>query len=160
MIHTEILNKIVLFTVDVYIDRLRSEGATLPSILDRMKIGIVGFKRSNWFTDKEAKLVVDAASDPELEAIIRREISHLVFILTVIKIWVETVDKKDRPLLNISDKKLAKGKAEYALHMLKLKQRDSEDYKKKKEIIDYSVETAEQFMEYHLKLLTYKEEDE
>ncbi len=155
MINNKLLNKIVLFTTDVYIDRMKDEGASLPKILLDLKVALVSYKFTNKFTDDEATEVMGYAKEEELVDIIQTEISHLIFILTVIKLWVEIVPKKERPLLNISDKRLIKGKAEYAIHMLKLKQKDSDTYEKKKEVIDKSVETAELFMDYHIKKLTY-----
>ncbi len=152
-----LLNKIILFTVDTYIDRMKAEGAPIPKVLTDLKIAIVSYKFNNRFTKEEAATVLEFGKDQELKDIIGIEISHLIFILTVIKIWVEIIDKKDRPLLNISDKRLIKGKAEYAMFMLNLKQKDNDSYKEKKEIIDESVKTAEKFMDYHINKLDSNE---
>ncbi len=148
-----LLNKVILFTVDTYITRMRSEGLELPSLLSALRLSIIAYKPANRFTEEESKIVLKYAEDKELTEIIQTEISHVIFILTVIKLWAERISKKDRPLLNISDKRLLKGKAEYALFMLKLKQKDSDSYKEKKRIIDTSVKTAELFMDYHMKKL-------
>jgi len=148
-----LLNKIILFTVDTYIDRMKADKLELPEILDRLKIGLVSYKRSNKFTDDEAKKAVDFGKSEDLQEIIHTEISHVLFILTLIKLWAEIIPKRERPLLNISDKKLTQGRAIYAMFMLKEKQIDKENYEDKKQIIDISVSTAEQFMSYHLKVL-------
>ena len=137
----------------MYIDKMRQEDVELPEILSRLKVAIVGYKAHNKFTKEEADFILKCKNDEKLRSIINVEISHLVFILTLIKLWVELIPKKDRPILNISDKKLIKGKAEYALLMLKLKHSDEKAYKEKKVIIDKSVNTAEAFIDYHLNLL-------
>jgi len=155
--NNKLFSKIILFTVDVYIDKMKSEGAPIPDVLYKMKLSIVGYKHHNKFTDEERKLVLGFAKEQELKDIVETEISHLIFILTVIKLWVELIPKKERPILNISDKRLTKGKAEYAMYMLKLKQKDKETYEEKKNVIDTSVKTAEAFMEYHIRKLTIKE---
>ena len=155
--NNKLFSKIILFTVDVYVDKMKNEGAPIPDILHKMKIAIVGYKYRNKFTDEERKLVLGFAKEQELKDIIEVEISHLIFILTVIKLWIELIPKTERPILNISDKRLIKGKAEYAMHMLKLKQNDKESYEEKKDVIDTSVKTAEAFIEYHIKKLSNKE---
>ncbi len=151
--NTTLLNKVILFTVDTYIARMRSEGLELPSLLNDLRLGIIAYKPANRFTEEESKIVLAYSKDEELTEIIHTEISHIVFILIVIKLWAELIPKKDRPFLNISDKRLMKGRAEYAMFMLKLKQRNKESYEDKKDIIDISVKTAELFIEYHMKKL-------
>jgi len=152
-VNYSLLNNIILFTVDVYIDRMKQEKLEIPKLLDDLKRSIITYKRSNSFTEKEGKLVLELSATKELQSIIQVEISHLVFILTLIKLWVTQIPKNQRPLLNISDKRLSKGKAEYAMYMLKMKQTDKEKYEVKKDIIDISVSTAEDFMAYHFKVL-------
>jgi hypothetical protein len=152
-INYQLFNKVLLFTVDMYIDKMRQEGVELPEILNKLKIAIVSYKAHNKFTKEEADFILKCKDDEKLQSIVNVEISHIIFILTLIKLWVELVPKKERPILNISDKKLIKGKAEYAILMLKLKYSDEKAYKEKKAIIDKSVDTAEAFMDYHLNLL-------
>ena len=148
-----LLNKIILFTVDTYIDRMKEDKLELPEILDRVKIGLVSYKRSNLFTKEEAEVAMKLGKDENLQKIVHTEISHVLFILTIIKLWVELVPKRERPFLNISDRKLKQGKAIYAIYMLKEKQINKENYEEKKQIIDTSVLTAEQFMSYHFEIL-------
>ena len=153
-----LFNKIILFTIDIYIDRIRSDGIQIPKVLERLKIVMVTYKMNNKFTIEEKDLLLGFAKEEELQNIVRTSISHLVFILTVIKLWVEIVPKEDRPSFNMSDRKLVKGKAVYTIQMLKLKRSDKNSYEEKKAIIQKSVETAEKFMDYHLKKLVIKEE--
>ena len=157
MLDTKLFTKVIIFTIDTYIARMRSEGLELPKLLIDLRSSIIAFKPANVFTEAEAKQVLKYGKDPELLEIIHTEISHVIFILTVIKLWAELIPKKDRPLLNISDKRLIKGKAEYAMYMLKLKQSNKETYEEKRDIIDTSVKTAEAFMEYHIRKLIIKD---
>ena len=153
MINYHLLNKIILFTVEVYIDRLRQDKVELPKVLTDLKLSIITYKRSNMFTKEEADFAKAMGTTEELKEIVHVEVSHLLFILTVIKLWVEITPKKERPLLGISYNRLSKGRAAYAIQMLKLKQEDKESYEEKKQIIDISVETAKRFMDYHLEKL-------
>ena len=153
-----LFNKVILFTIDLYIDRIRAEGVVIPKSLERLKLVMINYKVNNKFSMKERDLVLGFAKEKELQDIVQTHISHIVFILTIVKLWVEMVPKKDRPKFNMSDKKLIKGKAEYTIEMLKLKQVNEDSYKEKKEIIQKSVETAEKFMDYHLQKLVIKEE--
>ncbi len=154
MLDTQLFNKVILFTIDAYITRMRSDSLELPTLLTDLKLSIIAFKPANMFTEEESKKVIAYGKDPELKEIVETEISHIIFILTVIKLWAELISKKDRPFLNISDKRLIKGKAEYAMYMLGLKQTDNDKYKDKKDIIDTSVKTAERFIDYHISKLT------
>ena len=154
---TSLFNKIILFTTDMYIDRMRKENTQLPKTLEQLSIALVGYKHHNRFTDKEAEYVLKLAKDPGLDEVVKTDVSPIIFTLTIIKLWVESIDKKDRPNLNISDKKLIKGRAEYAIQMIKLKKEKPEIYEEKREIIDSSVETAQRFMEFHLNKLNNKE---
>ena len=150
----QLLNKIVLFTIDTYIDRIKADKIQMPKVFNDLKYSIITYKRSNKFTQEEGKEVLEFAQTQEMKDIIEIEISHIIFLLTIIKIWVSTVPKKERPILNISDRRLVKGKAEFAMAMLKMKQSDKENYEVKKEIMNTSVFTAEKFMDYHFKVLT------
>ncbi len=154
MLDTQLFNKVILFTIDAYITRMRSDSLELPTLLTDLKLSIITFKPANMFTEEESKKVIAYGKDPELKEIVETEISHIIFILTVIKLWAELISKKDRPFLNISDKRLIKGKAEYAMYMLGLKQTDNDKYKGKKDIINTSVKTAERFIDYHISKLT------
>jgi len=150
---TNLLNKIILFTTDIYIDKMKKEGVVLPKILQNLKSAIITFKYQNKFTNKEKETVLVLNKNEELQKIIHIELAHVIFILTLIKLWVEIIPKKDRPMLNISDKRLKRGKAEYAMRMLQLKKENEQEYKNKKELIDRSVDTAEKFMTFHLNQL-------
>ena len=148
-----LLNKAILFTIDVYIDRMKADKVEIPHILNRLKLGLITYRKHNMFNKEEAEFVMKVGQDPKLKEIVHVEVSHLLFILTVIKLWIEIVPKKQRPILGVSDNKLSKGRAVYAVQMLKLKQTDKESYEEKKQIIDTSVETAKRFMDYHLEKL-------
>ena len=149
-------NKVILFTIDLYIDKIREEDVVIPKSLERLKLVMINYKLNNKFSMKERDIIIEITKEKELQDIIQTHISHIIFILTIVKLWVEMVPKKDRPKFNISDKKLIKGKAEYAINMLKLKQVDENSYKEKKEVIQKSVETAEKFMDYHFRKLVIK----
>jgi hypothetical protein len=80
-----------------------------------------------------------------------------MFTLELMKLWVENIPKEYRPRLNISDKRLSKGRAMYAIAMLKLKQKDSEKYSEMSAIMNDSIDTVKNFFEYHIKNVVKEE---
>jgi len=144
-----LLNKVILFTIEKYIDQCIKEGTEPTPLHFRILGAIKGWKTFHMFSELEAAKVIGISKDPGLKKIIDIHVSYLVFALELIKQLTEQTPKQYRPMLNISPKKLVAGRALYAVSMLKLKQRDEEQYKETKDVIDDSVIAAKHFFEFH-----------
>ena len=152
------MNKVILFTIESYIEKCKEEGTEPTEFHLKLLSSIKGWKTFHMFNVPEAKQVIKIAEEEGLQKILDTPVSFLVFSLELIKQLTEHhnkdgIPKKDRPFLNIAEKKLTGGRALYAVSMLKLKQRDEEQYRETKEIIDQSVITAKHFFDYHLQRL-------
>ncbi len=145
-VHT--FNKVILFTIQGYLEQ-HKEQAELPGLLHRLNGQIGMYKQLNLFSQEEATIVLKASSQDEITEITKKNVSFIVFVLQLIKRWVEEIPKKQRPHLNISDKKLRLGKAIFFKDMIQLKKTNGYQYKLKKEIIDTSIETADDFFNYY-----------
>ena len=149
-----IFNKLILFTVESYFSKAMEEGLTSEREHRAIVGAIRGFMTFGRFSKEEAELVIAIGKEPALKAITDTNISFVVFALEILKLWVELVDKKDRPHLNISDKRLKTGRSKFVVSMLKLKTSDPEKYTELREIINDSVITAKKFIMYtHRRLL-------
>jgi len=144
-----LLNKVILFTIESYIDKCIEEGTEPTPLHFRILAAIKGWKKFHMFSVQEAEQVIKIAEDKGLRKILDEQVSFLIFSLELIKQLTEQTPKKYRPVLNISPKKLVGGRALYAISMLKLKQQDEEQYKETKNVIDTSVITAKHFFEFH-----------
>ncbi len=147
-------NKLILFTAFEYLDNAIKEGMTKEP--EHMKIAgaIRGYKTFSKFSPEQSEIVIAMGKEPVLKAITEIDISYVVFALELLKLWCELVDKKDRPHLNISDKRLKSGRSMFVVSMLKLKQEDTEKYNELRTIINDSVITAKKFIMYvHRRLI-------
>jgi hypothetical protein len=74
----------------------------------------------------------------------QENISYIVFVLELTRIWLESYPQDKLPAFSVSKKKLRHGAKWFAVDMLKVKQYDEEMYKDKKAIIAGSKEAAKQ----------------
>jgi hypothetical protein len=144
-----LLNKVVLYTANRYIDSSIKEGLE-PSVLHhRLKFAAKVFMERNPLTKEDMDVISKVSSDEDFQAIIGGQVSFLVFVLELVKLWVDAVPKESRPLLNISDKKLRIGRAMFAIEMLQLKKTNIFKHEGLTAVINDSVSTAKAFFEYH-----------
>ena len=151
---SRIFNQLVLFTCHSYLEKSQNDGLNLSPIHHQLKASISAYMMLHRFSKAEAKIITDLGEDERLKKITATEVSYLVYVLELVKLFVETVPKSERPHLNISDKRLKHGKAHYFAFMLEMKRRDPEQYKKTKDLVNDSVLSAKHFfgfMEEHLK---------
>ena len=146
-------NKIILFVAQDYIYRTKKEGASVPPVLHKLEGAVKVFKQQNMFSVEEAKEVLKIARSEEIDAIMNKEVSFIIFTFELMKLWVNHVPKVDRPILNISDKHFKLGGRVFYQSMLKLKQENEDKHKDKKSIIDDSITVANEFFSYHKKVL-------
>jgi len=142
-------NKLVLYTCEAYITKSIEDELTIAPIHKNLQIAIRGYMIMGRFSPLEAKRIISLNKDEKLKAITEKNISFLVYVLELIKLWVDDVPKKHRPHLNISDKKLRVGRSLFAMGMLKLKQSDEDKYQELRDIIDVSVDVAREFYEFN-----------
>lgn len=148
-----LLNKIVLFVSQDYINHAKQDGVDVPPDLHRLEASIKVFKRQHMFTVEEAKRVLKIAKSDEMSAIMNKEISFIIFVYELMKLWINYVPKKDRPMLNISDKRFKMGGKVFWKQMISLKQSDADSYNEKRNIIEDSIDVANGFFEYHKEVL-------
>lgn len=147
-------NKAILYSVHDYTQKSINDGLEPSPLHFRIKGAVSCMMNYNvGVNDKDIEAIKALAKEAELRTIVDVEVSYLVFTLELIKLWVLEVPKENRPTLNISDKKLKGGRANFAMGMLELKRRDAEKHAELTEIINDSVETANRFYEYHKKKL-------
>ena len=149
-----LLNKVVLFICQDYIVRTVKDGSEVPPLLTRLSAAITGYKQFHMFSQDEAKIVLKLAKSDEITDIMNKEVSFIVFTMELMKLWITTVPKQNRPHLNISDKHFRLGGKVFWQQMMKLKQVDTTSYKHKTEVIDDSITVANEFFNYHVKELT------
>jgi len=157
----KLFTKVVLAMINQYVTaHQKGNDGEVPDVL--LKVSTKGFavRAINGFTDKEVETLMEIEKDPEFKEIKSREISYLIMSLIILKKWVELVPKNQRPIMNISDKKMSIGKAQYAIHMLKAKQLKPEMYEKEKGIIEETETTANDWFAYFQNRLLQENEDE
>jgi hypothetical protein len=99
------------------------------------------------FSKDEAKHLIKLGDDPYMEKLKQAEISYVVYALELLKLWEADVDYK-KSSIGIARSQLKAGRATFALDLIKLKRRDSEQYKETRQIIDDSVITAKKFYSF------------
>ena len=145
------LNKLVLYTVNRYIGSAIEDGLEPSQLHYRIKFATKVFMENNPLTEEDMEIISKISSDEDFKKILSTQVSFLVFVLELMKLWVDTVPKEHRPNLNINDKKLRIGRAMFALSMLELKQKDKDKHEELSSVIQDSVLTAKHFFSYHEK---------
>ena len=147
------LNKICLYISQDYIYRTKKDKGDVPPILHRLEWSVKVFKQQNMFSIEEADKVLKIAKSEEIDNIMNKEVSFIIFVFELMKLWTEYVPKEYRPNLNISDKHFKLGGRTLWKQMVKLKSKDVDKHSEKKEIIDDSITVANEFFNYHIKEL-------
>lgn len=146
---TYLFNKVVMVSIHQWVQmHIDNNDGKVPEILMRVKTKGYNMKVINGFSDDEVKLLKEIETDPVFMGIKAEKISYLVHALVVLKLWVQDIPKKERPLLNISDTKLIHGKAVYTKHMLLAKKLDPELYASEKGIIKDTEDAARRWYAY------------
>ena len=146
------LNKLILTTVNRYIETSIKDGLEPHTLHHRLKFATHVFMENNPLTKEDIEVVKRISSDEDFKKIISQDVSFLVFVLELMKQWVNEIPKEYRPNLNISDKKLNVGRAMFALSMIELKQRDKDKHEELRKVIDDSVIVAKHFFGYHTRM--------
>ena len=140
---------LILYNIASQLDNEIDDNASnLPPIAFKLWGNTKRWLKSHSFTEDDLQLIMELKDDEEFEEITMREVSFLLFALDLMRIYVETVPKEKRPILDISDKKLIKGSRIYAIDMIKLKHRDSEIYKDTKKLFRTTEEVAKDVYDY------------
>lgn len=144
------LNKIILHTVEAYLqtaidkDENTYQRDNLLNVLSKIK----GYRIFHKFSKIEHKNLVELGKTEEMEYIKNIEVDFSVFSIHLLNIWIDEIEKKHRPTLNISDRKIKELLALLVKEKLSLKFRDKEAYDRVSEIIDTSKEASTLYFNY------------
>ena len=105
----DLLNKVVLYTIESYFKMSIEGGAKLIPLHVRLLGAINGYKKFHLFTPEQSREVISYSDNERLNKILKQDVSFIVFALELVKLWIEDVPKENRPHLNISDKRLVLG---------------------------------------------------
>ena len=145
-----VFNKLILFTAESYLTNAIEEGLSTEPLHKQIVSGIRAYMSMGKFSKVEADAMIKLGTHKFIQNLTQTEISFVVYALELMKLYIDEVPQKYRKAiyLGVSNKKLKLGRATFAISMLKLKQRDPEQYVKTKETIDQSVITAKKFFAY------------
>ena len=135
---------LMIFTAEAYLTRSIEDGLTDDPFHRKLVSGINSYRTMRRFSKEELELVVDLGKEEYMEKLKQIEIAFVIYALQILKRAAEDYTF----IIGVGRKKLLKGKAEFAIDMLKLKQRDKEKYQSTKAIIDESVIVANRFYDY------------
>lgn len=142
---SNIHERLVLFTVQAYLENSIKEGLTKEDLHYRIVSGISSYKMMRRFSEDELKTVRELGEHEYMQNLKDIQISHIVYALELLKLLVDDGYKFH---IGVSMRKLKMGRATFAIDMLKLKDKNIDDYEKTKAIIDESVVVAKQFFYY------------
>ncbi len=155
----DLFNRVVLSSSYLWIQNHIDEraGGDIPTICYKIKTAGFNSLHINRFSQEEATLLREITHSDEFKPIKETEISLIVMPLQVMKLWVEYVPKESRPIININDKKLLRGKNEYLMYMLAVKKKNPEMYNKQKAIIDVTSTNASAWFDHMIDKLVDKQ---
>ncbi|MBD3822885.1 MAG: hypothetical protein IE916_00050 [Epsilonproteobacteria bacterium] len=152
---SDTLTKVVLFTVQLYIEKAKEEGLEPSDELMFIHNRINQYRKKCKFKPEESIFLArHRESSEELNKILHIPVSFLAFAPEILKLWAKDYPPEARPFLGIPENLLMMGKGIFAKSMLTIKAEGKEDYyNENKEIIDASVETAELWYGWHKKTI-------
>jgi len=144
-----LLNRAVLAQCYLWIDNHTNErDGELPDICYKIRTAGYNSLHINRFSQEEADMLKELTSKDEFKHIREVDISLIVMALEVMKKWIEDVPKKDRPFININDKKLLFGQNSYFKYMIAVKQKNPEIYQNQKDIMTTTSVNAQLWYSY------------
>jgi len=146
---SSIFNKVMLHTISSYLEKQVEDKETyerdfLVKILGALK----AYQMLHRFDSNEAKMVAEIGEHEAMEKMKVIEIDFSIYSIELLQLFVDEIPKKQRPHLNIADKKIRALKANLIKDMLRLKFRDDESYARVKEIVDQSRLVAKRYFFY------------
>lgn len=140
-------NKAILFTVYEYLDKATKEDSTYQRTeLIKLKSSITGYRVFHRFSKEEALNLEEIGKRPEFIRLRENEVDWAIYALELMFLYISFVNKSDRPVMNYSDTRVKKLKANLITDMLKLKHKDAESHARIKSIIDDSRLTAKMYL--------------
>jgi len=145
-----VFNKLILFTAEAYLSKSVEDGLTVEPLHKKIISGIRAYMVMGRFSKEEAKLLQNLGKHKYMQDLKKTEIAFVVYALELLRLYTEEVPQQFRKniYLGVGNRELKKGRAFFALSMLRLKQRDAEQYRETREIIDTSVLIAKKFFMY------------
>ena len=141
-------NKLILHTVDMYLEKALENDCYQKDNIRLLRSKILGYKTFHKFTKAESDEIIALGTHQYMVRLRERHVDYAVYALSLLAEWVERRDKKDRPALNISDKRMLEMKSNLIMDMLMLKKREPEIYNKVKDIIAESKMVAKMYVTY------------
>lgn len=142
-----VFNKLILFTAEAYMENALKEGLSNDPVHHKIVSGVASYRTLCRFDKEQHNMILEFEDNPIVQKVKDAQMSHIIFALEILKQWVEQVPREQRKhiALGVSNKKLLKGRAAFALDMLALKKEDKERYETLREIIDDSVLMGKHF---------------
>ncbi len=157
-----VFNKLMLFTAEAYLSKAIEDGLTDETIHKKIVSGIRSYMVMSRFDQEEAKILQKLGEHEYMENLKKSEIAFVVYALEILRLYIEEIPQQYRKsiYLGVSNRELKKGRAYFAINMLRLKQRDAKQYEETRIIIDESVLTAKKFFMYCENQLVTKKGEE
>ncbi len=133
----DLLNRAVLAQCFLWVENhTEARDGELPNICYKIRTAGHNSLHINRFSREEAELLKEITQSEAFKLIKETDISLIVMALEVMKIWVTDIPKENRPIINISDRKLLMGKNTYFAYMISVKKTNPKMYEDQKEIIE------------------------
>jgi len=132
-----VFQRLILFSVDGYLDDISNETTYNYAFVLRIRTSIRSYILFHKFNKEEDSLLKELAETTAMKNMSNMQIDRVMFAIELLYLYITQIDKKDRAHLNISDDKIKKLKSTLVMDMLKLKHR-SDSYDNVKEIVDDS----------------------
>ena len=127
--------RIVLYSVEAYMDNINAETTYQYENMLKLRSGIRAYMHSHRFSPTEYKEVNKLADEPTMIAMADMEIDRTIFAIELIYLYVYNIPKGERAIIGMSDKRIKHLKSTMTVDMLKLKQKKPESHSRVKEII-------------------------
>ncbi len=139
----DLFNRAVLAQCYLWAENHTNErDGELPGICYKIRTAGFNSLHINRFSSEEAELLKEITQSEEFRPIKETDISLIIMQLEVMKIWVTDIPKENRPIINISDRRLLMGKNTYFAYMISVKKTNPKIYEDQKEIIERTASNA------------------
>lgn len=143
-----VFQRLIIYSVESYLGDI-SKGRTYRyEFMLKIRTAIRAYMTFHKFSQAEAKIITDLAKTEFMDKLSETEVDRTIYALELLVKYVQDIPKKQRAMLNISDKKIIDLKTAFIMDMLQLRGREPGEHTRVKEITDDSRINAKKYFDY------------
>ena len=140
-----LFQRLIIFSIESYLDDINNDTTYNYNTVLKLRTSIRSYIWFHKFSPQEDKVLKHLAETDTMKNMSSMLVDRTIFAIELLYLYVTKIPKNKRAHLNMSDKKLLNLKSILTIDMLKLNKKDTDSYKRVKEIVDDSRIAAKKY---------------